>query len=127
MNQIFFDNSKIKAYECITKMCELTGETDEWREDFWSRLLLHPSIYRELVYYIEHNDFLCEYKVGDMSIIDIFVWQMKRYNLHMDIGKNDANCDKSRMVLDAVQAFMQLDDEQGQNRNRDFDEGMDLK
>ena len=31
------------------------------------------------------------------------------------------------MVLDAFQAFIQLDDEQGQNRNRDFDEGMDLK
>lgn len=127
MNQIIYDARKVKAYECISKLCSYTGHTKEWTDDFWTMLRCSPPVYDELVYYLDHGDFLCRYKVGGCSIIDIFIWQMREFNIRTDRGKNGTECDKLDTVLLAFHTMLEMEKEPELYQKRmGMDKGMDL-
>lgn len=105
---IIIASEKIKLFEHLCKVCEYVAYTDEWRDNFWNRLLLNDAVYKEYLYYAEHHDFLMEVKIDGYSIIDILIWEMRKYNVRMDKGKNGADCDKEAMVLEAFSTMMDM-------------------
>lgn len=108
MRQIIIAGEKLKLYGCLKETCKYVCYTDEWRDRLWEDLLANPPIYREFLYYMEHQDFLCQCTVNGYSIIDIFIWEMRKYNVRTDRGKNGADCDKTAMLLEAFRTMIDM-------------------
>ncbi len=102
---ILFDQSKLKAYDGLMRLCEFAGESEEWQQALWSELLLNQRLYDAFVYYLEHHGLPDFPKCGAYSLTDCYVWQIEQDNLRMDRGKNTADCNKEDMVL---RSFMMM-------------------
>ena len=63
---------------------------------------------KEFMYYLDHHTFCDEDVCNGYSLSDLYVWQMDRYNLIRDIGKNTVCCNKEAMVLNTFQTMLNL-------------------
>ena len=72
------------------------------------RILSRKQVYRELVYYIAHHTFSDQLKVCGYGLCDLYVWQMNRYNLIKDTGKNPRTCNKEKMAMQAFETLVAL-------------------
>ena len=108
MSQIIFDSGKIKAYESLKMLCEYTGKSLEWCDGLWMDILTDHELYEEFVYYLEHHALADQMRVEGYSLIDFYVWQMERYNLANDSGKNTSACNKEEMVLQSFKAMAEM-------------------
>ena len=75
-----------KAREWAALLCRYADEDDAFCRDFWQRLTRSEGVFGEFVYYLEHRDFRCGYKVAGYSVIDIMVWQMDHFKARLDRG-----------------------------------------
>lgn len=108
MSQIIYDTEKIKAYDGLKTLCEYAGKTAEWCNELWLILLTDYELYTEFIYYLEHHSFADRMKAAGYSLTDCYVWQMEQYNLRSDSGKNTANCNKEKMVLQAFRTMAEM-------------------
>ncbi len=122
---VYFDGSKIEAYHRVINYCNYTCREEEWADRFWQNLLNSREIYREVLYYLEHHEFLDECEIEGFTVIDIFIWYMKKYNLLKNKGKNEADCDKEIMSILAFDAMMRLQREPEFKQELMKDLGMD--
>lgn len=98
-----------KAYSWAKALCAYAGEDEIFLEKFWSALTQSEPVYREFVYYLEHQNFLCEYKVEGYSLIDIMVWQMDHFKAQMDRGKDDMKNNGDKMLLMAFDTMLKME------------------
>lgn len=110
MANIIIASEKLKLFELVKAWAEYAGYTDEWADKFWQDLLLNPDVYKEFLYYVDHEDFLCETCYNGQYITDIFIWEMRKFNIKTDRGKNYADCDKAEMVLNAFRTMLDMRD-----------------
>lgn len=102
---ILFDQSRLKAYDGLMRLCEFAGRTQEWQQAMWCEFLTNRKLYDAFVYYLEHHALPDFPKCGSYSLTDCYVWQIEQDNLRMDTGKNTADCNKEDMVL---RSFMMM-------------------
>ena len=105
---IIIASEKLKLYEIVENWAEYAGYSDEWKDEFWQDLLLNQDVYEEFLYYVDNNDFLCKYSYNGQFITDIFIWEMRKFNIKTDRGKNYADCDKAEMVLNAFRTMLDM-------------------
>ncbi len=98
----------MKIYEKLLALGEYAGQKKEWTEALWANLLDVPPLFEEMVYYLEHHDYKDHFQYEGYSLIDLYVWQMSRYNLIKDFGKNTAECNKETLVLRSFAAMIEL-------------------
>ena len=108
MSYIICGTEKIKVYEGLKALCDYAGKTEEWCNELWLTILTDYELYGEFLYYLEHHGFADRMKVGGYSLTDCYVWQMERYNLAQDTGKNTASCNKEELVLQAFWTMAEL-------------------
>ncbi|RAZ93374.1 hypothetical protein DK853_40605, partial [Klebsiella oxytoca] len=72
-------------------------------------LIRSPEIYKEFLHYLEHQQFLCEYKVSGYSVVDIMVWQMDHFKAQMDRGKDDMKNNGDKMLLMAFDTLLRME------------------
>lgn len=102
---ILFDQSRLKAYDGLSRLCEYAGKSGKWCNALWSELLVDQELYDAFVYYLEQHG-LAEFpKCKGYSLTDCYVWEIEQDNLRRDTGKNTAQCNKEEMVL---HAFMMM-------------------
>lgn len=107
-SSIIFDQSRLRAYDGLVRMCEYAGETESWCGMLWEELLADRALYEAFVYYLEHHNFPEDLKCEGYSLIDCYVWEMEQDNLRRDTGKNTAQCNKEDMVLHAFKTMAGL-------------------
>lgn len=108
MTGILYDARRIKAYEGLMELGEIAGEPKEWCDKLWEELVISPDLLDELVYYLEHRCLAERVKCCGYSLIDLYVWQMNKYNIIGDSGKNTDRCNKDRMVLKAFYDMLRM-------------------
>jgi len=108
MGNIIIASEKLKLFEVVENWSQYAGYSVEWQNKFWQDLLLNKDVYEEFLYYIDHNDFLCKYACNGQYITDIFIWEMRKFNIKTDRGKNYADCDKAEMVLNAFRTMLDM-------------------
>lgn len=118
MANIIYDARKLKLMEAVKELSDAVGNSQEWFNTFWSGILTHPGIYDELLYYIDHNDFLCRYSIDDYSIVDLFIWQMQNYHLLHDAAHDSTACCKEAMALYAFDAMIKMTADKDAYKNR---------
>ncbi len=47
---ILFDQSRLKAYDGLMRLCEFAGKSGEWQQTLWSELLMNQNLYDAFVY-----------------------------------------------------------------------------
>lgn len=126
MNGILYDARRIKAYEGMQKLSEYAGKSEEFTAKLWESLLLDKDMMQEWMYYLDHHILLDKVVCEGYSLTDLYVWQMKRYNLMQDTGKNTPDCNKETMVLDAFAAMFCMKKEPALYKKRmEQGQGMD--
>jgi hypothetical protein len=98
---ILYDARKLKAMEFLGDLCEYAGKDDEFMQALWTEFISDDELYREFVYYADNHTFLDDLKIRGYSMSDLYVWQMDRYNIVREIGKNPHSCNKETLVLNA--------------------------
>ena len=98
-----------RAYQWARALCYYAGKDETFLQDFWQRLLRSENIYKEFTHYLEHQSFLCEYKVEGYGIVDIMVWQMDHFKAQMDRGKDDMKNNGDMMLLMAFDTFLKME------------------
>ncbi|MCM1040657.1 MAG: hypothetical protein NC434_15170 [Ruminococcus sp.] len=90
-------------------LCYYAGEDEAFCEQFWSALRESEPVYREFVYYLENEDFLCQYRISGYTIVDIMVWQMDHFKARMDSGEHDMRENKDKMLLMAFDTMLKME------------------
>ena len=108
MAGILYDARRVKIYEVMKALCESVGLGGSWADDLWMEALADGALMEELVYYLEHGCLLDQMRIEGYSVVDMYVWQMDRYNLIADSGKNTSSCSKEAMVLKALAAMADM-------------------
>ena len=98
-----------KAYLWAQALCRCAGEDEVFLRDFWQRLKQSENVYREFVYYLEHQNFLCDYKVEGYGLPDIMVWQMDHFKAQMDRGRDDMKNNGDKMLLMAFDTLLRME------------------
>lgn len=108
MNGILYDARKILAYERLRQLGEYAGKEAAFTESLWAELILDGELMAELMYYLDHHTLLDQVKCRGYALTDLYVWQMDRYNLIREIGKNPSGCNKETMVLNAFRTMIDM-------------------
>ena len=107
-SQIIFDQSKLKAYDGLMRLCEFAGKSEAWQQTLWSEFLQSRELYDAFLYYLENHSLPEFPKCEGYSLADCYVWQMEQDNLRRDTGKNTAQCNKEDMVLRSFQTMADM-------------------
>lgn len=111
MSGILYDARRVKSYEGFLALGEYAGKDSKWLDALWKELVLDNDLMKEFMYYLDHHTFLDELKCRGYGLTDLYVWQMDRYNLVRDVGKNTSVCNKEAMVLNAFQTMLDMQKE----------------
>lgn len=93
----------------VRQLCDAAGTGEEFFIHFIEKLEASLPIYKELLYYAEHLDFLCEYKIQGYTVVDIMVWQMDHFKAELDRGNYDMKSNPAKMVLMAFDTFLNME------------------
>lgn len=108
MNGIVYDARRIRAYEGFLALGDYAGRDKEWLDKLWEELVMDEGLMSEFMYYLDHHTLKDEVKCRGYALTDLYVWQMNRYNLIRDIGKNTSCCNKEAMVLGAFRTMLDM-------------------
>lgn len=101
------------AWQWAKALCYYAGEDEAFLERFWMELQGSLQIYREFVYYLTNQAFLCQYKIEGYSVVDIMVWQMDHFKAEMDRGHDDMRQNGDKMLLMAFDTMLKMEKEPG--------------
>ena len=107
-SNIIIATSKIKACEFFYELCDFCGYEKEWSDELWGDIIKDPDMYAEFAYYVQNHTLKDSFDVCGYSLTDLYVFQMDKYNLIREIGKNNADCNKERMVLNAFRMMIDM-------------------
>lgn len=105
---VIFDQSRLRAYDGLERLCGYAGKPQDWRDEMWGALLADGELYEAFVYYLEHHTFPESVKCEGYSLTDCYVWEMEQDNLRRDTGKNTDRCNKEDMALRAFHTMAQM-------------------
>lgn len=97
------------AHQWAEALCLYAGEDRAFFERFWSALKESQPVYREFLYYLENQNFLCEYCISGYTIVDIMVWQMDHFKAQMDRGRDDMKQNGDKMLLMAFDTMLKME------------------
>lgn len=127
MPNIILDSRKLMVYEDLKYLAEFTGKGEAFAESLWSGLLENKSLYEEFLYYIDNQSLKDKYDFNGYSLSDLYVFQLKRYNLFNDTGKNTAECSREALILDTFMGMIELiHNPEEYEKKLSEDGGMDL-
>ena len=95
--------------EIINNSAEKASLSQEFAQDFRKRLLENEGILNEYIYFLKNGSFLCEYKIKDMSIADIMVYQIDHFKAAMDQDRLDMKFNPDKMLLMAVDCMLKME------------------
>lgn len=104
-------NRREAAWQWAKALCYYSGEDEEFLKKFWERLQVSEGVYKEFVYYLTNQTFLCEYKVAGYSVVDIMVWQMDHFKAEMDRGHDDMKQNGDKMLLMAFDTMLKMEEQ----------------
>ena len=70
--------------------------------------MFDSELTEDVVFNLEHHALMDKVHCEGYGLTDLYIWQMNRYNLIRDSGKNTAACNKDRMVLHAFRDMIEM-------------------
>ena len=101
------DNAYINQ---VKEICKEANFTKERENIFFEKLKKNPGLVEELTYFLDNRDFLCKTKIAGFSIVDILVWQIDHFRLHLDRDTSLTKNNPTTMALLAVETMLNIAD-----------------
>ncbi len=105
---IVYDARRVLAYERMLELGRFAQKSEEFIAGLWEEVVLDEALLKEFVYYVDNHTFLDEAVCRGYTMTDLYVWQMDRYNLIRDIGKNTSACNKEALVLNTFRSMLDM-------------------
>ncbi len=105
---IILDGRRIRAYEGLLALGEYAKRDKEFLDELWQELVADDALMGEFMYYLDHHGLQDAVKCEGYGLTDLYVFQMDRYNLIRDIGKNTEACNKESMILGAFRDMARM-------------------
>lgn len=106
--KVMVNELKIGLSEIINEYAKSSGYSEEYAEKFRKGLLENKALLDEFIYYVKTNGFLGEYKIKDLSVADIVVYQIDYFKSAMDQDRLDMKFNPAKMVMAAFEEMMQM-------------------
>lgn len=94
--------------EIIKGCADRAGLDEAFAESFRQSLLNDRALLEEFIYYIKNGAFLCKYKVADLSIADILVYQIDHFKAAMDQDRLAMKFNPDKMLLLAFDSMIRM-------------------
>ena len=98
-----------KARDFATALCKYSGKDDEFLQEFIGRLEASPALLKEFIYYLDHQDFLCEMNIQGITVPDILVWQVDKFKSGIDEGRFELKYNADAMLLMAFNTMYEVE------------------
>ncbi|MCR5405799.1 MAG: hypothetical protein K6E88_03355 [Lachnospiraceae bacterium] len=98
-----------RALEFARALCEYSNKGEDFLEEFTGKLKSSPALYKEFIYYIEHQDFLCEMNIEGITVPDILVWQVDKFKAGIDEGRFELKYNPDAMLLAAFNTMYDVE------------------
>ncbi|MBQ7481133.1 MAG: hypothetical protein IJT80_04565 [Lachnospiraceae bacterium] len=98
-----------RALEFSRALCKYSNKDEDFLEEFVSRLEASPALYKEFMYYIDHQDFLCEMNIEGITVPDILVWQVDKFKAGIDEGRFELKYNPDAMLLAAFNTMYDVE------------------
>lgn len=95
--------------EIVRNLSMQAGFGLDYADDLSDRLRRSESILDEFIYYIKTGDFKCSYRVLELTIVDIMVWQIDHFKSHLDRDDNIIKNNPAVMVLKAFDTMLKME------------------
>ncbi|MCR5357401.1 MAG: hypothetical protein K6E63_08375 [Lachnospiraceae bacterium] len=100
-----------KASEFAQALCKYAGKDEQFLKSFVDKLNASPALYKEFLYYLENQDFLCEMNIHGITIPDILVWQVDKFKSGIDEGRFELKYNADAMLLMAFDTMYDVEKE----------------
>lgn len=110
MANLIIDTTRIKVFERLKLLSDMTGKEADFADNLWAGLLKYEDLYLEFVHYLQTGNIKDGIKFRGYSLLDLYVHRIDCYNIANDTGKNTAACNKESMVLETFKAMADLMD-----------------
>jgi hypothetical protein len=108
MAGILYDARRIKAYDRLVQIGEASGETKQWCDKLWEDIVFQNDLLEEFIYFLDNHCLKDNVKCEGYGLIDLYMWQLNKFNVMGDSGKNTEFCNKDRMVLWAFRDMIDM-------------------
>ena len=105
---IIIATAKLKVCDFFYDLCDRCGYDRNWTDSLWGGIVTDETVYEEFAYYAANHTFRDMLSVSGYTMSDLYVFQMDKYNLIREIGKNPPECNKERMVLNAFRMMIDM-------------------
>lgn len=98
-----------RALEFAGALCKYSNKDEAYLKEFVKRLEDSPALYKEFMYYLDHQDFLCEMNIQGITIPDILVWQVDKFKAGIDEGRFELKYNADAMLLAAFNTMYDVE------------------
>ncbi len=124
---IILDTRRMKAYEALKELGSYSGKEEDYIESLWMELISDDELMSEFMYYLDKHSIYGEISCEGYTLTDLYFYNLRQYEIHQDIGKNYADCDKEALVLDTFTDMALMKKEPRKYvKKLEFDPGMDM-
>ena len=103
------EEEKTRAYAWARALCHYAGEDEAFLERFFGMLSDSEGVSKEFLYYLEHQNFLCEYQVAGYSLIDIMVGKLAAFKAQLDRDRESMKNNGDKMLLEAFHTMLLME------------------
>lgn len=96
-------------HQYVLGLGEKAGKKPEETEDLWERIKASNGILRELAYYHDYGNVLCEYKVAGYTLADILVWQVDHFKAYLDRPIEMNRYHKEKLFLESLDVMSRME------------------
>ncbi len=97
---IILDARRIKAYEYLGELGKIAGRDESYLEELWGEFLGNDALMSAFMYYLDTHSLDDSLSCEGYGLTDLYFYNMRRYELRQDLGKNYADCNKEALALD---------------------------
>ena len=98
-----------RALEFAGALCRFSNKDERYLEEFIRKLEDSPALYKEFLYYLDHQAFLCEMNIEGITIPDILVWQVDKFKSGIDEGRFELKYNADAMLLAAFNTMYDVE------------------
>lgn len=98
-----------RALEFAGALCKFSNKDEAYYREFVRRLSDSAALYKEFMYYLDHQDFLCEMNIEGITIPDILVWQVDKFKAGIDEGRFELKYNADAMLLGAFNTMYDVE------------------
>lgn len=98
-----------RALEFAKALCSYSNKDEAFLKEFIRKLEDSPALYKEFMYFLENQDFLCEMNIQGITLPDILVWQVDKFKAGIDEGRFELKYNPDAMLLAAFNTMYDVE------------------